>query len=56
MDFLKVGMAELANISERRIERLVNPQLNDLPAFLSPEPGLPVWCDDYAICCSITSF
>lgn len=40
MDFLKVGMAELANISERRIERLVNPQLNDLPPFLSPEPGL----------------
>ena len=33
MDFLKVGMAELANISERRIERLVNPQLNDLPPF-----------------------
>ncbi|WP_191566776.1 histidine ammonia-lyase [Metabacillus idriensis] len=40
MDFLKVGMAELANISERRIERLVNPQLNDLPPFLSPMPGL----------------
>ncbi|MFC0272695.1 histidine ammonia-lyase [Metabacillus herbersteinensis] len=40
MDFLKVGVAELANISERRIERLVNPQLNDLPAFLSPMPGL----------------
>jgi histidine ammonia-lyase len=31
MDFLKIGMAELANISERRVERLVNPQLNDLP-------------------------
>ena len=40
LDFLKIGMAELANISERRIERLVNPQLNDLPPFLSPEPGL----------------
>ncbi|WP_152446464.1 histidine ammonia-lyase [Bacillus sp. THAF10] len=40
MDFLKMGMAELANISERRIERLVNPQLNDLPPFLSPKPGL----------------
>jgi len=40
MDFLKIGTAELANISERRIERLVNPQLNDLPPFLSPEPGL----------------
>ena len=40
MDFLKLGIAELASISERRIERLVNPQLNDLPAFLSPNPGL----------------
>lgn len=40
MDFLKIGIAELANIAERRIERLVNPQLNDLPPFLSPNPGL----------------
>src|SRR5690625_1395279 len=40
MDVLKIGLAEAANISERRIERLVNPQLNDLPPFLSPEPGL----------------
>lgn len=41
LDFLKIGVSELANVSERRIERLVNPQLNgDLPAFLSPEPGL----------------
>lgn len=40
MDFLGIAMAELGNISERRVERLVNPQLNDLPAFLSPEPGL----------------
>ena len=41
MDFLKIAIAELANISERRTERLVNNQLNGgLPAFLSPEPGL----------------
>ena len=41
MDFLKIGIAELASVSERRIERLVNPQLNEgLPPFLSPEPGL----------------
>ncbi len=40
MDLLKIGVAEISNISERRIERLVNPQLNgDLPAFLSPEEG-----------------
>ncbi|HWQ73786.1 MAG TPA: histidine ammonia-lyase [Syntrophomonas sp.] len=40
MDLLKIAMAELANISERRIEQLINPSLNDLPAFLSPQPGL----------------
>ncbi|UTR08949.1 histidine ammonia-lyase [Evansella sp. LMS18] len=40
MDYLGIAMAEIGNISERRIERLVNPQLNDLPPFLSPQPGL----------------
>lgn len=41
MDFLKLAVAELASVSERRIERLVNPQLNEgLPPFLSPQPGL----------------
>src|SRR5699024_10117397 len=40
MDFMKIAVAELVNISERRTERLVNPQLNDLPPFLSAKPGL----------------
>ncbi|MFC4618339.1 histidine ammonia-lyase [Camelliibacillus cellulosilyticus] len=40
MDFLGIAMAEFANISERRIERLVNPQLNDFPPFLSKQPGV----------------
>lgn len=40
MDFMKIAVAELASISERRIERLVNPQLSDLPPFLSAQPGL----------------
>ncbi|WP_342537471.1 histidine ammonia-lyase [Sporosarcina sp. FSL K6-3508] len=40
MDFMKVGAAELANISERRIERLVNPQLSGLSPFLATDPGL----------------
>lgn len=40
MDFLGIALSEVASISERRVERLVNPQLNDLPAFLSPNPGL----------------
>ena len=40
MDTLGIAMAELANISERRIERLVNPVLSGLPAFLAPNGGL----------------
>ncbi|WZL73802.1 histidine ammonia-lyase [Clostridiaceae bacterium 35-E11] len=39
-DFLGIAIAELANVSERRIERLVNPQLSGLPAFLTPKGGL----------------
>ena len=40
LDFLGIAAAELADISERRIERMVNPKLNDLPAFLTPDGGL----------------
>lgn len=40
MDFLGIAVSELANVSERRIERLVNYQLNDLPAFLTKKGGL----------------
>jgi histidine ammonia-lyase len=39
-DFLGIALAEIANSSERRIERLVNPQLSGLPAFLTPFGGL----------------
>ena len=39
-DFLGIAIAELANISERRVERLVNPQLSGLPAFLVKDTGL----------------
>ncbi len=39
-DYLCMALAELANVSERRIERLVNPQLSGLPAFLVNEGGL----------------
>ena len=35
-DFLGIGLAKLANISERRLERLVNPSLsNGLAVFLT---------------------
>lgn len=40
LDFLGIAAAELADISERRIERLVNPQLSGLPAFLVRDGGL----------------
>jgi histidine ammonia-lyase len=40
MDFLCMAVSELANISERRIERLVNPDLSGLPAFLVSDGGL----------------
>lgn len=40
MDFLAIALSEIANISERRIERLVNPFLSGLPAFLTSNPGL----------------
>jgi len=39
-DYAAIAMAELANISERRIEQLVNPALSGLPAFLTPHGGL----------------
>ncbi|MGL5439615.1 MAG: histidine ammonia-lyase [Filifactoraceae bacterium] len=39
-DFLGIAIAELANISERRLERLVNPALSELPAFLVKNGGL----------------
>ncbi len=40
MDYLGIAVSELANIAERRIERLVNPQLSGLPAFLTSNGGL----------------
>jgi len=40
MDFLKVALAELGNISERRTSRLVDSKLSDLPAFLTAYPGV----------------
>ncbi|XP_072922016.1 histidine ammonia-lyase-like isoform X6 [Hemitrygon akajei] len=40
LDYLAIGVHELASISERRIERLCNPSLSELPAFLVKEGGL----------------
>jgi histidine ammonia-lyase len=41
LDFLAIAVTNLAVISERRIDRLTNPDLNEgLPAFLTPNPGV----------------
>jgi histidine ammonia-lyase len=41
LDFMAIALSALAGISERRLERLVNPALNEgLPAFLAPGAGL----------------
>lgn len=39
-DFLGIALSEFANISERRIERLVNGSLSGLPRFLTTKGGL----------------
>lgn len=39
-DFLGIALSELANISERRLERTVNPALSGLPAYLVENGGL----------------
>ena len=39
-DFLAISLSVLANISERRIERILNPEYGDLPPFLADKPGL----------------
>ncbi|PYP91636.1 MAG: histidine ammonia-lyase [Candidatus Angelobacter sp. Gp1-AA117] len=41
LDYLAIALSALAGISERRIERLVNPALSEgLPPFLAPDAGL----------------
>ncbi|MEJ2185158.1 MAG: histidine ammonia-lyase [Gemmatimonadota bacterium] len=40
LDLLAIACADLASISERRLARLVDPALSQLPAFLTPEPGI----------------
>jgi histidine ammonia-lyase len=40
MDFMSIALSELANVSERRIERMVNGNLSGLPRFLAIDGGL----------------
>ena len=39
LDYLAIGLSEIASISERRIERMVNPALSGLPPFLTSQSG-----------------
>lgn len=40
MDFLGIALSEIANISERTVDRLVNPHVSGLPPFLVEKSGL----------------
>lgn len=40
LDLMVIALTDVAAISERRIERLLNPDLSGLPAFLAATPGL----------------
>ncbi len=40
MDYLAIAMAEIGSISEQRIEKLINPAISDLPAFLMRKSGI----------------
>lgn len=40
MDFLAIAAAEVANIAESRVSRLINSRYSDLPPFLVKESGL----------------
>jgi histidine ammonia-lyase len=39
LDFLSIAMSEIGQVSERRIERMVNPNLSFLPDFLVKNGG-----------------
>lgn len=40
LDFMAIALSDLGSISERRIERLINPDLSGLPSFLVSKSGL----------------
>lgn len=40
LDFLAIAVAEIADIAERRIDRLVNPHVSEMKAFLVESGGL----------------
>ena len=40
LDFMAIALSAMASMSERRVEKLINPFMSGLPAFLTPEGGL----------------
>ena len=40
LDFAAIAMSGIGNISECRIEKMINPAMSGLPAFLAPQGGL----------------
>jgi histidine ammonia-lyase len=40
LDTLAIALSEIANISDLRMQKLVNPAMSGLPAFLTPDPGV----------------
>ena len=40
LDFMAIAVSAMASISECRIEKLINPAMSGLPAFLAPQGGL----------------
>jgi len=40
LDLMAIALAQLGSISERRVDRIVNPLTSDLPPFLARSPGL----------------
>jgi histidine ammonia-lyase len=40
MDTAAIALSELANISDLRVQKLINPAMSGLPAFLTKDPGL----------------
>jgi len=44
LDLMAIALTQLGGISERRIDRMVNPLTSDLPAFLTKAHGLESGC------------
>ena len=40
LDFMAIALSAMASMSECRIEKLINPAMSELPAFLAPQGGL----------------